>query len=67
MDKSLLLGFITREGSSNSHTAILARSMNIPALIQCKEIQEDWDGKMLWWTATTPACMWTPPPICWRA
>ena len=31
MDKSLLLGFITREGSSNSHTAILARSMNIPA------------------------------------
>ena len=46
MDKSLLLGFITREGSSNSHTAILARSMNIPALIQCKEIQEDWDGKM---------------------
>lgn len=34
MDKSLLLGFITREGSSNSHTAILARSMNIPALIQ---------------------------------
>ena len=46
MDKSLLLGFITREGSSNSHTAILARSMNIPALIQCKEIQEDWNGKM---------------------
>ena len=46
MDKSLLLGFITREGSSNSHTAILARSMNIPALIQCKDIQEDWDGKM---------------------
>ena len=46
MDKSLLLGFITREGSSNSHTAILARSINIPALIQCKELQEDWDGKM---------------------
>ena len=40
MDKSLLLGFITREGSSNSHTAILARSMNIPALIQCKDIQD---------------------------
>ena len=40
------LGFITREGSSNSHTAILARSMNIPALIQCKDIQDDWDGKM---------------------
>lgn len=46
LDKSLLLGFITREGSSNSHTAILARSMNIPALIQCKEISDEWDGKM---------------------
>ena len=46
LDKSLLLGFITREGSSNSHTAILARSMNIPALIQCKDISDEWDGKM---------------------
>lgn len=45
LDKSLLLGMITREGSSNSHTAILARSMNIPALIQCKDAAEDWDGK----------------------
>ena len=36
LDKRLLLGFVTREGSANSHTAILARSMNIPALIQCK-------------------------------
>ena len=46
LDKSLLLGMITREGSSNSHTAILARSMNLPALIQCKEIDDSWDGKM---------------------
>ena len=46
LDKSLLLGMITREGSSNSHTAILARSMNLPALIQCKEISDSWDGKM---------------------
>lgn len=45
LDKSLLLGMITKEGSSNSHTAILARSMNIPALIQCKDVTEDWDGK----------------------
>ena len=45
LDKSLLLGFVTREGSTNSHTAILARSMNIPALIQCKEVSDDWDGK----------------------
>ena len=46
LDKSLLLGIITREGSSNSHTAILARSMNLPALIQCKEIDDSWDGKL---------------------
>ena len=46
LDKGLLLGMITREGSTNSHTAILARSMNLPALIQCKEIEESWDGKL---------------------
>ena len=44
-DKSKLLGFVTRHGSSNSHTAILARTMNIPALIQI-DIQESWNGKM---------------------
>lgn len=33
MDKKKLLGFVTEFGSSNSHTAILARTMNIPALI----------------------------------
>lgn len=43
-DKSKLLGFVTRLGSSNSHTAILARTMNIPALIQV-DIQEEWNGK----------------------
>ena len=46
LDKSLLLGMITREGSSNSHTAILARSMNLPSLIQVKDIDDSWDGKM---------------------
>ncbi|MBQ9614557.1 MAG: phosphoenolpyruvate--protein phosphotransferase [Lachnospiraceae bacterium] len=45
LDKSLLLGLVTREGSSNSHTAILARSMNLPTLIQCKSIEDDWEGK----------------------
>lgn len=33
MDKSKVLAFVTRKGSANSHTAILARTMNIPALI----------------------------------
>ena len=44
LDKSLLLGFVTRHGSSNSHTAILARTMGIPALIGV-EIDESWDGQ----------------------
>ena len=45
MDKSKVLAFVTRKGSSNSHTAILARTMNIPALIEV-DIKEEWNGKM---------------------
>ncbi len=33
LDKSKILAFITAKGSLNSHTAILARTMNIPAII----------------------------------
>ncbi|MCI8711670.1 MAG: phosphoenolpyruvate--protein phosphotransferase [Ruminococcus sp.] len=33
MDKGKILGFVTVHGSTNSHTAILARMMNIPALV----------------------------------
>ena len=33
MDKNKILAFVTVHGSTNSHTAILARMMNIPALI----------------------------------
>lgn len=33
MDKKKILAFVTVHGSSNSHTSILARMMNIPALI----------------------------------
>ncbi|OON87170.1 phosphoenolpyruvate--protein phosphotransferase [Oribacterium sp. C9] len=46
LDKSKLLGIITRAGSLNSHTAILARSMGIPALVQCGEVASKWDGKI---------------------
>ncbi len=45
MDKEKLLAFVTEEGSSNSHTAILARTMNIPALIGIR-IDREWNGKM---------------------
>ena len=45
MDKSKLLGFVTEDGSVNSHTAILAKTMNIPAIIGI-EIKKEWHGKM---------------------
>ena len=45
MDKEKLLAFVTEHGSSNSHTAILARTMNIPALTGIS-ISKEWDGKI---------------------
>ena len=45
LDKSKLLGFITRGGSTNSHTAILARTMGIPALVGV-DFDESWDGQL---------------------
>ncbi len=45
LDKSKVLSFVTRHGSTNSHTAILARTMNIPALIGI-DYPEDAEGKM---------------------
>lgn len=44
MDKEKLLAFVTEHGSSNSHTAILAKTMNIPALIGVN-IKPEWNGK----------------------
>ncbi|HWR30592.1 MAG TPA: phosphoenolpyruvate--protein phosphotransferase, partial [Negativicutes bacterium] len=37
LDTSKVLAFITQKGSSNSHTAILARTMNIPAVVDVGE------------------------------
>ena len=45
LDKSKVLSFVTRHGSTNSHTAILARTMNIPALIGI-DYTEDAEGKL---------------------
>lgn len=45
LDKSKVLSFVTRHGSTNSHTAILARTMNIPALIGV-DFPGDIDGVM---------------------
>ena len=35
MDKSMIRAFVIQKGSDTSHTAILARIMNIPCIIQC--------------------------------
>lgn len=46
MDKSKILSFVTQKGSVNSHTAILARTMGIPALIGSDiVIDESLNGK----------------------
>lgn len=45
LDRSKVLAFVTRLGSTNSHTAILARTMNIPALV-CTPVETGADGKM---------------------
>ena len=47
LDKDKVLAFVTAHGSSNSHTAILARNMNIPAIIGVGEafLSEIKDGE----------------------
>ena len=58
MDRNLSIGFATEQGSINSHTAILARSLGIPAVVGLQgliiEIQElsqtildGYDGKLI--------------------
>ena len=44
LDKTKILGFVTHTGSTTSHTAILARTMNIPTIFGI-EVDKEWDGK----------------------
>lgn len=46
LEKSNICAFVTTNGSKNSHAAIMARAMNIPA-ISGIEIQPEWNGKMV--------------------
>lgn len=47
LDKEKVLSFVTMYGSANSHTAILARTMNIPAVIGLGEaLKEEYDSKV---------------------
>ena len=46
LDKKKILAFVTAGGSESSHTAILARTMGIPAIIGVGEaLNEGWDGR----------------------
>lgn len=47
LDADLVLGFVTREGGPTSHTAILARSLGIPAVVACRELGEVDNGTCL--------------------
>ena len=47
LDKSKILGFITQGGSGNSHTAILARTMGIPAICGLGDaLKQELNGRM---------------------
>ncbi len=47
MDKEKILSFVTVHGSANSHTSILAKTMNIPAIIGCDiPLTEEVNGKL---------------------
>ena len=47
MDKDKILSFVTVHGSANSHTSILAKTMNIPAIIGCDiPLTDEMDGQL---------------------
>lgn len=46
LDRDKVIAFCTMRGSTNSHTAILSRTMNIPAIVAMgDELKEEYDGK----------------------
>ena len=48
LDRSMVLGFVTAEGSANAHAAIIARTMGIPAVVMAgPALEESRDGQML--------------------
>lgn len=46
MDTQKILGFVTKEGTPTSHTAILARALGVPAIVATgTEVDDSFDGK----------------------
>lgn len=53
MDKNYIVGFCTEEGGRTSHSAIMARSLEIPAVVGCRGVLEATkDGEMMIMDAT---------------
>ncbi|MDD7652105.1 MAG: phosphoenolpyruvate--protein phosphotransferase [Candidatus Faecousia sp.] len=64
LDKSKILGFVTRGGSGNSHTAILARTMGIPAICGAGEaLLESYQGRISYIDGETGQLIIDPDPI----
>jgi len=63
LDKTKILAFVTKKGSANSHTAILARAMNIPALIGV-DIQKSWNGRDAVVDGFAGTITIDPDPVC---
>ena len=48
LEKSKVLGFVTRYGTINSHTAVIARTKGIPSVIGLGEaLKKEYDGKTI--------------------
>jgi phosphotransferase system enzyme I (PtsI) len=46
LDKSKVLAFVTARGSTTSHSAILARTLGIPAVVGVGDLDENWNGEL---------------------
>lgn len=60
LDKEMLLGIVTSEGSNDSHTSILARTMGIPAVIRLPQLLEEHDGELVIVDGTTGNVVFSP-------
>ena len=64
MDKSKILGFITQGGSGNSHTAILARTMGIPAICGLGDaLKPEYHGRVAYIDGETGRVVLDPDPM----
>ena len=68
MDKSKILGFVTQGGSGNSHTAILARTMGIPAVCGVgAALKQEYEGRDIYMDGETGQVILDPNEITLQA